>query len=118
MSIAIIQPSGILDGVSAKDLRSQVMEVLEKENAPDVVLVDLQDVTFMDSAGLGALVSILKTVRFAGAEFFLCSLSEQVKVIFELTKMERVFKIYDDRFEFEQSVKSEKNTWNQGKSKP
>jgi anti-sigma B factor antagonist len=48
----------------------------------------------MNSSGLGALVSILKAVRSAGAELFLCSLSEQVKMIFQLTKMDRVFKIF------------------------
>lgn len=104
MKIEVIQPKGLLDGVSAKELRSQLMDVLEKDKEINIILLDLQNVTFMDSAGLGALVSILKTVRFSGAEFFLCSLSEQVKIIFELTKMERIFKIYGNREEFEQSL--------------
>ena len=99
----IVQPSGILDGVSAKELRTQIVELLET-NKPKSILVDLQDVTFMDSAGLGALVSILKTVRFAGAEFCLCSLSEQVKIIFDLTKMEKVFKIFESRQEFQDKM--------------
>jgi anti-anti-sigma factor len=99
----IVQPSGILDGVSAKDLRTQILELLETKK-PKSILVDLQDVTFMDSAGLGALVSILKTVRFSGAEFCLCSLSEQVKIIFDLTKMEKVFKIFESRQEFEEKI--------------
>jgi anti-anti-sigma factor len=99
----IVQPSGILDGVSAKDLRTQILELLETKK-PKSILVDLQDVTFMDSAGLGALVSILKTVRFSGAEFCLCSLSEQVKIIFDLTKMEKVFKIFESRREFEETI--------------
>jgi anti-anti-sigma factor len=99
----IVQPSGILDGVSAKDLRTQIVELLETKK-PKSILVDLQDVTFMDSAGLGALVSILKTVRFSGSEFCLCSLSEQVKIIFDLTKMEKVFKIFESRREFEETI--------------
>jgi anti-sigma B factor antagonist len=99
----VIKPSGILDGVSAKELRSQIVELLE-EKKPTNILVDLQNVTFMDSAGLGALVSILKTVRFSGAEFCLCSLSEQVKIIFDLTKMEKVFKIFESRQDFEDKM--------------
>jgi len=47
--------------------------------------------SYMNSSGLGALVSILKAVRSTGAELFICSLSEQVKMIFHLTKMDRVF---------------------------
>jgi len=99
----IVQPSGILDGVSAKDLRTQILDLLESKK-PTSILVDLQDLTFMDSAGLGALVSILKTVRLAGSEFFLCSLNDQVKIIFDLTKMEKVFKIFESRQEFEEKM--------------
>ena len=99
----ILKPSGILDGLSAKELRGEIVELLEKSK-PKSILVDLQDVTFMDSAGLGALVSILKTVRFSGTEFCLCSLSEQVKIIFDLTKMEKVFKVYKTRQDFENEM--------------
>jgi anti-anti-sigma factor len=60
----------------------------------------------MNSSGLGALVSILKAVRSTGAELFICSLSEQVKMIFQLTKMDRVFKIFANQDEFEQKVVS------------
>ena len=41
----IVQPSGILDGVSAKDLRTQILDLLESKK-PTSILVDLQDLTF------------------------------------------------------------------------
>jgi anti-anti-sigma factor len=44
-----------------------------------MVLIDFQDVTFMDSSGLGALVLALKTVRAAGGKLFICSVNEQIK---------------------------------------
>ena len=102
MKIEVIKPSKmILDGVTAQPFRQEVMKLLDKNPKPDVILADLQNVTFMDSAGLGTLVSILKTVRVAGSQFYVCSLSEQVKVIFELTKMEKVFQIFKDPPDFE-----------------
>ena len=101
-TVKIIQPSGILDGATVNQLRREVSEIVEM--GADIVLVDFQDVTFMNSSGLGALVSILKAVRSAGAELFICSLSEQVKMIFQLTKMDRVFKIFVNQDEFEQKV--------------
>jgi len=101
-TVKIIQPSGILDGANVNQLRREVSEIVEM--GADIVLVDFQDVTFMNSSGLGALVSILKAVRSAGAELFICSLSEQVKMIFQLTKMDRVFKIFVNQDEFEQKV--------------
>jgi anti-anti-sigma factor len=102
--VKIVQPSGILDGVSVNQLRREISDLLE--SGATIVLVDFQDVTFMNSSGLGALVSTLKVVRSAGAELFLCSLSDQVKIIFQLTKMDRVFKTFANRDEFEQKVAS------------
>jgi len=103
-SVKIIQPSGILDVVAVNSLRREISDVVE--GGTNIVLVDFQDVTFMNSSGLGALVSTLRVVRSAGAELFLCSLSEQVKMIFELTKMDRVFKMFNSRNEFEEKVAS------------
>jgi anti-anti-sigma factor len=102
--VKIVQPSGILDGVRTNELRREISDVVE--SGADIVLVDFQDVTFMNSSGLGALVAILKGVRSAGRELFICSLNEQVKMIFELTKMNRVFKTFASRDEFEQKVTS------------
>lgn len=103
-SVKIIKPSGILDGVTVNELRREISDIVEK--GTDIVLVDFQDVTFMNSSGLGALVSTLKVVRSAGAELFICSTSEQINMIFQLTKMDRVFKTFANRDEFEQKVVS------------
>jgi len=103
-SMKVIQPSGILDGVAVNGLRREITDIVE--GGTNIVLVDFQDVTFMNSSGLGALVSTLRVVRSAGAELFLCSLSEQVRIIFELTKMDRVFKMFNSRNEFEEKVAS------------
>ncbi|WP_349262702.1 STAS domain-containing protein [Allocoleopsis sp.] len=103
--LKIVQPSGILDGVSSNKLRREVIDIVE--NGANIVLVDFQDVTFINSAALGALVSMLKLVRSAGAELFLCSLTEQVNIMFNLTKMNRVFKTFASRDEFEQKVRGE-----------
>ena len=102
--VKVVQPSGILDGITVNSLRREISDIVE--GGANIVLVDFQDVTFMNSSGLGALVSTLKVVRSAGAELFLCSLSDQVKIIFELTKMDRVFKTLANRDEFEQKVAS------------
>ena len=96
--VKVIQPSGILDGISANQLRREISDSVE--NGADMILVDFQDITFMNSTGIGALVSTLRTVRSAGSELFICSLNEQVQMIFKLTKMDRVFKPFTNRDEF------------------
>lgn len=98
----IVRPSGILDGTKVYDLRQEVSKILKTNT--DIVLVDLKDTIFMDSSGLGALVLSLKEVKTAGARLFLCSLNDQIKMLFELTSMDRVFDIFSNREEFEQKI--------------
>ena len=101
----IIHPEGILDSVHANNLRREVLDTIN--SGVEVILVDLQDITFMNSSGMGALVATLKAVKAAGGQLALCSLSDQVRIIFELSRMERIFQIYRDRQEFEAKYKIE-----------
>jgi anti-anti-sigma factor len=98
-NVKVIKPSGILDGTQANKFRQEITESLAKNTK--IILIDFQDVTFMDSSGLGVLVLALKNARTAGCELFLCSINEQIKMLFELTSMDQVFKIYGSREEFE-----------------
>ena len=102
--VKVVQPSGILEGTKAGPLRQEISDLIE--SGTELVLIDFKDVTFMDSSGLGALVLALKTVRAAGGKLYLCSINEQVKMLFELTSMDRVFEIFPDRSAFEDAVTS------------
>ena len=102
--VKVVQPSGILDGTKAGQFRQEISNLVESK--VDIVLIDFQDVTFMDSSGLGALVLALKTVRAGGSKLFICSVNEQIKMLFELTSMDRVFEIFPTRADFENSVVS------------
>ncbi len=102
LRVKIIEPTGILDSTKTNQFRGEVNEIVS--NGVDVVLVDLKDVTFVDSSGLGALVVALKTVRTSGGKFYICSINEQVKILFELTSMDRVFEVYENREAFDAAV--------------
>ena len=95
----LVQPIGILDSVSANNLRREIIDLIE--HGVEIILLDLQNITSIDSSGIVALINTLKVVNAAKGELFLCSLSNQVKMIFELSRMERVFQIYRDRQDFE-----------------
>ncbi|MBD2161828.1 STAS domain-containing protein [Limnothrix sp. FACHB-881] len=96
--LSIVQPFGILDGKQAGPFRQEVSD--QVQSGMQHILVDFQDVSFMDSSGLGALVLALKTARSAGAKLYLCSINDQVKMLFDLTSMDRVFEIYPDQESF------------------
>lgn len=101
-NIKVIEPSGILDGTKASEFRQEISQLVQQD--AKFILIDFKDVTFMDSSGLGALVLSLKTVRTAGARLFLCSINDQIKMLFELTSMDRVFEIFANRQELEEKI--------------
>ena len=61
------------------------------------LVLDLSDTDFVDSSGLSVLVAVLKAVRKVGGEVVLLNLSEGVRTLIELTRMNEVFDIYADR---------------------
>ena len=101
-TVEVIQPSGIFDGAKAKQLRRHVSDVMT--TGVDVVLIDLQNITFIDSSGLGGLISAQRIVQTANSKLFLCSVNNQAKMLFELTKMNQIFKIFADQEEFNNTV--------------
>ncbi|WP_313933797.1 MULTISPECIES: STAS domain-containing protein [unclassified Calothrix] len=102
--VQIIHLKGIINSATSQDLRQRLNELIEK--GAKIVLVDFQDVTFMDSSGLGALVLAFKTLRAANRQLVLCSINEQVRILFELTSMDKVFEIFASQDEFHQAVLS------------
>lgn len=100
-TLQVLTPTGILDGTKSEEIRSQVNHALS--SGASMLLMDLKDTTFVDSSGLGTLVSVLKKVRSQDCEMYVCSINPQVKMLFELTSMDRVFEIYEDRAAFEAS---------------
>jgi len=103
-AIEVIKLSGIINSSTAQELRQSLNEQLEK--GTKIVLVDFLDVTFMDSSGLGALVLAFKSLRAADSQLVLCSINEQVRILFELTSMDKVFEIFSTQDEFYQTVLS------------
>jgi anti-sigma B factor antagonist len=91
----VIQLSGTLDSSQAGEMRHNVMEQIQ--SGAQRVVLDLQNVTFIDSSGLGALVMALKAVHASGGEMFLCALGEQPRMLFELTGVDSVFRVFADQ---------------------
>lgn len=102
--VQIIEPKGILDGTKTANFQHQIEQSVE--SGVHTILVDFHQVTFMDSSGLGGLVKALKTVNAAEVKFFLCSVNEQVRMLFELTSMDNYFTILSDREEFTKQLNS------------
>ena len=66
------------------------------EGGTKKVLFNLKEVSFMNSTGLGLLLSAVSKTRTAGGEMAICSLSEQMKKLLQMTKLEGVFNVHAD----------------------
>ncbi|MEH2465151.1 STAS domain-containing protein [Nostoc sp.] len=102
--VKVIKLTGNLNATTSQDFRQNITNILE--TGAKIVLVDFKDVTFMDSSGLGALVLAFKTLRAADSKLVLCSISEQVRILFELTNMDKVFEIFPNQDAFNQVLVS------------
>ena len=83
---------GRLDMVAAPRLKSTVDAVVQRGRAR--VVVDLSEVSFIDSSGLGALVGGLKAARQAGGDLRIAAAAEQVRAVLKLTNLDRILQPY------------------------
>lgn len=91
--ISILRPAGRLNMVTAPAVRKAVSAAVDAGRAK--VVVDLAAVDFLDSSGLGALIAGLKTARQAGGDLRIAAPNDQVKLVLQLTNMERILTAYE-----------------------
>lgn len=91
--IIIVRGAGKLNMVSAPELRAVVVDAISHGGIR--VVVDLSDIDFMDSSGLGALVGCLKSARQAGGDLRIAAPSAQVSMVLRLSNLDRVLASFD-----------------------
>lgn len=91
-SAAVVAPVGRLTLVTAGELTALVERTVAAGRT--MVVVDLAQTVFLDSSGLGALVSGLRAARAAGGDLRIARPTEQVLTVLELTTMDRVLRPY------------------------
>jgi anti-sigma B factor antagonist len=93
----VVQIAGTtLDAHTSKDVRREIGAQLEVNKH---VVLDLSQLTFVDSSGLGVLLACLRQVTASGGDLKLCGLTPQVRSVFQLTRMHNVFSIHNTRDE-------------------
>jgi anti-sigma B factor antagonist len=93
--ITVLGLSGrITLGEGSVQLRDAIRDLISKGQKG--ILLDLGDVNYIDSSGLGELVSAYTTARNQGATLKLLKLTKKVHDLLQLTKLYTVFDIYDD----------------------
>lgn len=94
-AMAIVQAHGSLNASNAQDFHLSLVERIQCDKSAGLV-VDMSRVESLDSAGLISLVSALKQARQCSKRFCLCAVPPTIRIIFELTQLDRVFEMVED----------------------
>jgi len=90
--ITVVAATGRLDVAGAPMLKEAISEVVK--NGPPRIVIDMEGVSFVDSTGLGSVISALKQIRGSQGELRLAAPNQQARVVLELTTLDRVFPYY------------------------
>jgi anti-sigma B factor antagonist len=94
---AVISVAGEVDLYTAPELKRELVAVIDE--GVRRVVVDLSQATFIDSTTLGVLLSGVKRLRPVGGELAVVCTDRNIRKIFEITLLDRVFTIHADRDE-------------------
>jgi anti-sigma B factor antagonist len=96
--VAVLSPHGkIVIGEEVTALREKIKELVQAGNKN--ILLNMANVSYIDSTGVGALVGSFTTIRNQGGQMKLTNLSDRVRDILLVTKLLTVFDVYDNETE-------------------
>ncbi len=94
-AITILELHGkVTIGEGSREIREKTRELLDSGNKD--ILLNLGDVSYVDSSGIGELVSSYTTVTNQGGQFKLLHLTKKIRELLAITKLLTVFDSYDD----------------------
>jgi anti-sigma B factor antagonist len=90
----VLTPLGEIDLSRAPALRTHLSQALNDN--PSRLVIDLQEVPYMDSSGVATFVEAMQLARRNDSKLILCGLQDRVRSIFEIARLDMVFKIVSD----------------------
>jgi anti-sigma B factor antagonist len=90
----VVHLKGEIDLHVSPTVTTALNEVIDKK--PERLVVDLSEVSYIDSAGLAALIQAMQKMEGYGGKFMLSGLQETVRSIFEISRLDQVFQIFPD----------------------
>ena len=86
---------GEVDLYSSPKVRKKIFDLVKKK--VPVILINLEKVKYMDSSGVATLIEGLQQCNKYNGRFALFGLQENVREVFELTRLDKIFEIHSDR---------------------
>lgn len=88
----VVAVTGEVDAAGSEELRTRLDDVIDDESPMELV-VDLHELAFMDSTGLGVLVHALKRMRERGGELTLSAPSPSTRKLLDISGLDRIFPV-------------------------
>jgi anti-sigma B factor antagonist len=95
MGIGMVVVDHVLTAATVDTFREQLLKWQAVECDVQDYVIDMSKVDFMDSAGLGVLIAVLKRVTERGGDMKIACLQKKPRMVFEITRAYKVFGIYD-----------------------
>jgi stage II sporulation protein AA (anti-sigma F factor antagonist) len=92
--VLVVRLAGELDHHTAEQLREQVETVMASQKVRHMLL-NLKDLSFMDSSGLGVILGRYKQVSQKSGQMIVCAISPSIYRLFELSGMFKILKVVD-----------------------
>ncbi|MBS8264762.1 anti-sigma F factor antagonist [Mesobacillus boroniphilus] len=90
--VLLIRVSGELDHHTAEQLREQATKALENGEVRHIVL-NLEQLTFMDSSGLGVILGRYKQIKQLHGEMVVCAISPPIKRLFDMSGLFKIIRL-------------------------
>jgi anti-anti-sigma factor len=95
--VQVVTAHGRLDGIYGTAFAKDVGELITGTNPK--ILIDFADIDFVSSAGLRAVLLLMKKAKASGGAFALCGVNEQVREVLEISGFADIFGIHPGRAE-------------------
>ncbi len=101
--ISILKFDGEIIFEKSNDIKNKAKELLAA-NQVDKVIIDLENVPYLDSSGIGVVISLFKNVRERQGELVVAAPTEKVEKVIRLTMLDQIIKVYADVEEAKESM--------------
>ncbi len=99
-NVMVITPKGgHLDASNREEFRASLEAAAADAATAGIksLILDLMNVRFVDSSGLGVIMTALRRIREADGDMVACNIMKPVKILFDLVRLDRVMSVYGDR---------------------
>lgn len=93
--VAICKIDGEINITSSPELRKTFDNFVQ--NKIKKIVIDFSSVSYIDSSGLATLIELLQRIKKIDGKFRICNMSEKIKNIFEITKLHKLFEVFENQ---------------------